>query len=171
MKNRGIAERALFKAFVVALGLSAVAHAGLGYLPLAGPPPLRIVAAKNPLAEAAPFNLAADTNFAVTLSAAEAVNLPTNSLATFGQTNSTDDVLPIGLGAGNVSDDPFSPAVLGMAPPELLNISPQMLTTYFHPVARGTNTAANVVAPVPVMFMPPQVHTFQPSSHAEYIVK
>jgi hypothetical protein len=171
MKNRGITERALLKAFIMALGVGAMAHAGLGYLPLAGPPPLRMVAAKNPPTDAAPWSLAADTNFAVTLSAAEAINMPTNSLAALGETNSTDDVLPIGLGAGNVSDDPFSPAVLGMAPPELLNISPQMLTAYFHPVARGTNTAANVIAPMPVMFMPPQVQTLQPSSHAEYIVK
>ena len=170
MKNRGIANRALLKAFIVALGLSAVAHAGLGYLPLAVPPPLRMTPAKNPLTDATSLNLAPDTNLVGTLSAAEAINLPTNSLATSGETNSTDDVLPIALGEGNVSENPFSPTMLGMAPPDFLNISPQMLTTYFHPVARGTNSA-NIIAPPPVMFMPPQVQMFQPNSHAEFIVK
>jgi hypothetical protein len=52
-----------------------------------------------------------------------------------------------------------------------LNITPQMLAAYFHPVARGTNSAADVVVPMPVIFMPPAVRAAPASSHAEYIVK
>ena len=171
MKNRGIAERALWKAFILMLGLGAVAHAGLGYLPLVGPPPLRIVAAKKPVTVLVPLDLSADTNMAAELATNESDKfLALNAAALTGQTNSTDDMLPIALGAGNVSDDPFAPAVFALAPPELLNITPQMLTAFFHPIARGTNDGPGVAGPVPVMFMPPAIKS-SPSSHAEYIVK
>jgi hypothetical protein len=169
MKNRRIAERALWKAFIAALGLGAVAHAGLGYLPLTGPPPLRFQASKNLQAAVAQINLTADTNFAAALAATDAIGRPvTNTMTAFTETNSTFDMQPIALGAGNISDDPFAPGVLSLAPPDLLNITPQMLTAFFHPVPRGTNTSAVLS---PVMFMPPQIKVPQPSSHAEYIVK
>lgn len=169
MKNRRMAERTLWKAFIVALGLGAVAHAGLGYLPLTGPPSLRLQAAKNLNAAMAQINLTTDTNFLAALAAKDAIGLPaTNTMTAFTETNSTADLQPIALGAGNVSDDPFGPAVLSLTPPDFLNITPQMLTAFFHPVPRGTNTTAVLS---PVMFMPPQFKVAQPSSHAEYIVK
>lgn len=171
MKNRGPAERALLRAFVVAVSLGAVAHAGLGYLPLVGPPPLRMLASKNPEADAGSLNLTADTNLTTTLAAAEANTwMPTNAVVLFGQTNATEDVSPIAAGAGNGSVDPFGPSVFALAAPDLLAITPQMLAAYFNPVARSTNTAAEVVVPFPVMFMPPTAKA-RPSSHAEYIVK
>jgi len=170
MRNRGNAERALLKAFIVALGLGAVAHAGLGYLTLAGPPPLRMVPAKNPASVVVPIDLSADTNMAAKLADNESEKLlATGNVALAGQTNSTDDVLPIALGAGNVSDDPFAPAVFALAPPDLMNITPQMLAAFFHPVTR-TNAVAEAAIPMPVMFMPPSTKP-PPSSHAEYIVK
>ena len=171
MKNRGIAERALWKALLLALGLGAVAHAGLGYLPLVGPPPLRLVAPKSPVTVVEPLALSADTNMAAELATNESDRfLAASAAALAGQTNSTDDVVPIALGAGNVSDDPFAPAMFALAPPDLLNITPQMLAAFFHPVARSTNVDAVVAVPMPVMFMPPAIKS-PPSSHAEYIVK
>jgi hypothetical protein len=171
MKHFGFAEGNLVKAFVVALGFGAVAHAGLGYLPLVGPPPLRMVVAQKTDAAVALVNLSSDTNLFSTLAATEAIQMPVASaLVLSGQTNSTDDVQSISLGADNLGVDPFGPPVFTLASPDLLNITPQMLAAYFHPVARGTN-AAELAMPVPVIFMPPTVRAPQPSSHAEYIVK
>jgi hypothetical protein len=171
MNIRGITQGAWLRAFVGGISLAAAAHAGLGYLPLVGPPPLRLLTVKPPTL-AAPVNLSTDTNLAAVLAATDTIKLPaSNTVAAFGQTNSTDDVLSIALGAGLGVDDPTGPAIFGMASPDFLNITPEILATYFHPVAHATNAVPGLVVPAPVIFMPPQIKSQNPSSHAEYIVK
>jgi len=171
MKNRSSAELTLLKAFVLAVTCEAAAHAGLGYLPLLGPPPLRVQAPANLPGAIEQLNLTADTNFAPAVAAAEAANAPSaNANSASGQTNSPSDLLPLSSNVESGAADPYGTSIFSLASPDLLNITPQMLAAYFHPVARGTNTATEVVVPMPVIFTPPQ-NKPGPSSRAEFIVK
>ncbi len=162
--KRAAAEIGLVKAFILALVLATAARAGLAYLPLAGPPQLRVlavpppqpipaptietVAAHNETNNFAPFAIAtANTNNAVSVITAAPDNLP-----------------PIVMSQGSVLGAP----IFALATPDLMGITPQMLATYFHPVAFGTN-GIEVVAPFRVGFIPPLLP--EKSSHAEYIVK
>ena len=129
------------------------------------------MATTSPPTEGAQLNLSADTTLTNTLAALEAEKwLATNSVSSAGQTNSTAELLPIGAGMDTGSADPFGTSIFGLAAPDLLNVTPQMLAAYFHPVVRGTNVAAAVVVPVPVIFAPPQTRA-RPASRADYIVK
>jgi hypothetical protein len=156
---------ASLKALGTILVLGAAAHAGLPYLPLIGPPPLRVQAVKSPRSsvarvEAAPAAVA--TNAAVTLTAS---TLPGTTKVAGGDTF----VGPLSdANADKSLEDTFSASVFALPTPDLLGLTPQMLATYFHPVQFGTNTA--LVGPFHVGFMPP-LPAPQKSSRAEYIVK
>ena len=109
--------------------------------------------------------------------------MPTNTPATVearifpGLTNATGDAAtapfavpgPFGANADKSLGETFSASVFALPTPDLLSITPQMLTTYFHPVEFGTN-AAGLAGPFHVSFMPPLPQPDK-SSHAEYIVK
>jgi hypothetical protein len=164
---------ASLKALGIVVALGAVAHAGMPYLPLIGPPPLRVQVLKNPNA--------AVIGKIEALSAA----VPTNTLAAIaakvfpGTTNATGGDAGTGFIAGSGPllstgtdkslEETFSASVLALPTPDLLSITPQMLATYFRPVQFGTNSAA-LVGPFHVGFMPPQPVP-EKSSRAEYIVK
>jgi hypothetical protein len=163
--NLGIAS---LKALGIVLALGAVAHAGLPYLPLTGPPPLRLLAVKNPRPvaglkiEAAPV---AHTN----LAAVAVKNFPGTTNATSTDAANAFLAGPLnGLGADRSLEETFSASVFALPTPDLLSITPQMLATYFHPVQFGTNTV--LTGPFHVGFMPP-VPVPDKSSRAEYIVK
>ena len=164
---------ATLKALGVVLALGAAAHASLPYLPLIGPPPLRVQALKNPNAAAigkfAASSAAAATN---TLGALAAGGIPgtTNATSTAASAAFLAGAGPLGgLHAEPSLEEAFSASVFALPTPDLLSITPQMLAAYFRPVQFGTNSAA-LVGPFHVGFMPP-VPSPEKSSRAEYIVK
>ena len=164
---------ASLKALGIVLALGAVAHASLPYLPLLGPPPMRMLAKKNPQTavviklETPPA--AVSTN---SLAVVEVKDFPgtTNATSTDAATTFlTAAEPPIAVAAGNSLEETFSASVFALPTPDLLGITPQMLATYFRPVQFGTNSAA-LVGPFHVSFMPPMPSP-ENSSRAEYIVK
>jgi hypothetical protein len=76
---------------------------------------------------------------------------------------------PIVLGADNALQIPGTTAapIMQLSTPDLMGITPEMLATYFHPNAAGTNAVA-VPVPFRVGFVPPLA---PPSSHSEYNLK
>jgi hypothetical protein len=154
---------ASLKALAVFVVLGAVAHAGMPYLPLIGPPPIRFPAVKSSAPavvkfEATPALFATNLLMAPAMSAATNLTVPLPTPATM--------VLETPSGA---LGDTFTSSIFQMPTPDLLGITPQMLATYFHPVQMGTNFPAPT-APFQVIFMPP-VPPDTKSSHAEYILK
>lgn len=161
---------ASLKALGAVVALGAAAHASLPYLPLIGPPPLRMQVVKKP---AAAFKIemppaAISTNMVADITPRIFPDL----------TNSTSSGGPafagplIGPGAEQALGDTFTGSVFALPTPDLLGLTPQMLATYFHPVQLGTNAA--LTGPFHVGFMPPvppAVAAPDKSSHAEYIVK
>ena len=153
------------KALGTVVALGAAAHASLPYLPLIGPPPLRLLAVKHPSAAVIKF---------VAPPAAAATNpAPTVAAGVFpGVTNATSSGTPafagplIGPGAEQSLGDTFTGSVFALPTPDLLGITPQMLATYFHPVQFGTNAPDGLIR---IGFMPPLPP--ETSSHAEYILK
>lgn len=167
---------ASLKALGSVIVLGAVAHAGLPYLPLIGPPPLRISASKTP--KAAVVSIAATPT--ATGAAAATNRLAVAEAKVFpGLTNSTDGEAAPGFVATTVPfagpdadrslEQTFSSSVFPLLTPNLLNLTPQMLATYFYPVRFKTN-AAGPTGPFHVDFIPPLPPPDQ-SSRAEYIVK
>lgn len=160
----------LLKAFVLAVSVATVARAGLAYLPVTGPLPLRMQAGKSPplkfetVAGQFPAETKPDTALASLVSSADTTPLAANSA-----TNIFPALPPVSLGAGNVLDDTFGAAIFALPMPELMGLTPQMLALYFHPAGNGTNGAA-LVGPFHVGFIPPLLPS-EKSSHAEYIVK
>ncbi len=137
----------------------AAAQAGLPYLPLLGPPPLRIQVIRSPVA-AVTKPLAVATPSRATNAPALAGN---TNLPALSQTVATPaPLMPVASPSGNDA----APPVFELPTPELLGITPQMLATYFRPV-QGTN--AFVATTFPISFMPPLPP--EKSSHAEYNVK
>ena len=163
---------ASLKALGIVIALGAVAHAGLPYLPLTGPPPLRMLASKKPDAAVVKIEMppaAASTNL---LAAVEAKAFPGTTNATGGDAAAAVIAAsgPLnGMNANPALEETFSTSVFARPMPDLLSITPQMLATYFHPVEFGTN-AAGLAGPFQVGFMPP-LPAPDKSSHAEYIVK
>jgi hypothetical protein len=166
IKNTGWATG---KALLIMIGFGIVAHAGLPYLPLVGPPALRVMVAKDPHAAVVPLNANGGENSTNSLAAIEITALNTNANAAHTTTATLSDALPlIGVGSANALNENFGVPVLGMTSPEFLNITPGMLATYFRPVVWGTN--AGFVGPFPSGFVPPFAQR-EKSSHAEYEVK
>jgi hypothetical protein len=164
--NHGTAS---LKALALILALGVVAHASLPYLPLVGPPPLRLLASKKPHAAVVKIEaLAVAASNTVAAVEAKAFPAATNSpgaslVADTGPFN--------GLAADRTLEDTFSASVFALPTPDLLSLTPQMLATYFHPVELGTNFPL-ATGPFHVSFMPP-LPPPEPvkSSRAEYIVK
>ena len=158
-QNNAAALRALIG--MVMIGIAA--HAGLPYLPLVGPPPMRVEAKKIPPAPVvAEVVVKASTNIPPVLKTlAVATNAPE-------ETNVTVDIL--GMPIGPV-DQTFVPPEAGLTGQGLTGITPQMLAHYFRPVAVGTNPGV-IGGMLPMGFVPPFT-ALQPhaDSHAEYIVK
>lgn len=153
----GIASLKTLFAVVV---MGAVAHGSLPYLPLIGPPPLRVQAVKRP-----PDTLVKFIGSTVT-------NLPAvEAKMAAGSTNVADagPAKPVLVApeSNKSLGDTFSATVFAMPTPNLLGISPEMLATYFRPVQRVTNIVP--VGLLPITFMPPLPP--DKSSHAEYNVK
>jgi hypothetical protein len=166
---------ASLKALGIVVVLGAVAHAGLPYLPLVGPPPLRLLAMKNPQ-RAVVIKLEIPPTVAPTNTpgVVEAKVFP-------GTTNATStDAVPayfaasgplIGGEANQSLEDTFRASIFALPTPDMLSITPQMLATYFRPVQFGTNDGA-LTGPFHVGFMPPlPLPEPEKSSRAEYIVK
>lgn len=157
------------RALVGVIAIGVVAHAGLPYLPLTGPPPVRLFVVPPPSSTAS-FQLentgAADSN---------SIPMPgktiagTNAAAGLTATNPVLFGPLIGPGADNPANEVFGAPIFQLPTPDLLSVTPQMLAAYFGPVTRGTNTAT-FVGPFPVSFMPPLAEPDK-SSHAEYQVK
>jgi hypothetical protein len=166
-KQRGTAEAGLVKALLLAIGLATVARAGISYLPLTGPLPMRVLAVKSPkpLPEVAVTPLAAhDTNSSAAVE--NCVN-DTNAIVTTSTPN--DKLPPIVLSGRTAMENPFGPPIYELATPDLMGITPQMLAMYFRPAGVNTNAPA-AVFPFRVGFVPPVVET-EHSSHSEYNVK
>jgi hypothetical protein len=152
----GIASLKALGAFLV---LGAVAHGSLPYLPLLGPPPLRLQAVKSP----PPNRVVKFVGSPVTNLAAIEMKLPAGS--TNPASVSPEKPALISLpDTDKALGDTFSATVFALPTPDLLGISPQMLATYFRPVQRGTNIVP--VGLLPITFMPPLPP--DKASHAEY---
>jgi hypothetical protein len=164
MKRPVKLEIASLKALGAFVILGTVAHAAMPYLPLIGPPPLRVQAVKGPAPavvkfQATPAELA--TNSTV-IAETKDTPLGTNIMAIL--TGANFDVVTPDQSLG----DNFTASVFAMPTPDLLGITPQMLAAYFHPIQMGTNSLP-VTGPFRVTFMPPLPP--DNSSHAQYILK
>jgi hypothetical protein len=158
---------ASLKALATVIALGAVAHASLPYLPLIGPPPLRVQVARSPSANVVKFlakPAAPPTNSPL---AAAALTSTAPALAMVGPAIPAGFVPPVAENPEQSLGDAFSTSVFPLPTPDLLGITPQMLATYFRPVQSGTNST--FVGPFHVSFVPP----LPPDkySHAEYIIK
>lgn len=131
-----------------------VARAGLPYLPIYGPTPLRVAPKPAPPVVAAEKPAAAPTNIPPAL-----VTMPANTNAPTEAVAPPPEMIAL---PNSPSDDIYKLNAQGM-----VAITPQMLATYFRPVTVGTNEAV-VAGQVPIGFVPPFTH---PDSRAEYIVK
>jgi hypothetical protein len=169
----------LIKAFVLATGVATIARAGLSYLPLTGPAPLRVAIVKSPVQPPEPkialvrMIPAHDTN---SPAAVENCIADTNFIVISSRPSDDESKLaPIVLGADNALQIPGSTgtpgangtSIMQLDTPDLMGITPEMLANYFRPNAAGTN-AVVVPAPFRVGFIPPLA---TPSSQSEYNVK
>ena len=159
---------ASLKALGIVVALGAAAHASLPYLPLIGPPPLRVQAVRSPvaIAETKVADVAVSNNpVAVTqTNKASTTNAETSGVADNAVAPAATLAVP---SADPTVEDAFTGSVFAMPTPDLLGITPQMLATYFHPVQFGTN--AVLTGPFRVSFLPPLPP--EKSSHADYIIK
>jgi hypothetical protein len=155
---------ASLKALGVILALGAAAHASLPYLPLTGPPGLRLLAMRKPANTG--VKIAAATNNPVADLAAKVLPGLTNATSTATDISSLNGSGP--TGTDRSLEDTFNASVFALPTPDLLGMTPQMLATYFRPVQFGTNNA--LAGPFHVGFMPP-LPAPEKSSRAEYIVK
>ena len=162
---------AAFKALFGMFFIGTAGHAQLAYLPVAGPPPLRVAAAKPS---------AAASIIALEKSAANSLtNLPpvlTTKPLEANRTNcfSADTNAPlteplIGVSPSTPAADTFAVPVFNLPSSSTMSMTPQLLATYFRPINVGTNGAA-VIGAVPIGFVPPFTDPDK-SSRAEYIVK
>ena len=152
---------ASLKALATVVAFGAMAHAAIPYLPLVGPPPLRILAVKRPVAadvKVAPAPALTVTNPPV-------VTAATNSIGT-GSSAILGPVL--GPETNKSLAGAFSASVFELPTPDLVGISPQALAAYFRPISHDTNSVVPIGL-IPVSFVPPVPP--DKSSHAEYNVK
>jgi hypothetical protein len=181
MNKCGAAKIGLIKALILALGTASMAQAGGAYLPLTGPPAMRVLAVKSPKLtpmmavsamkiETSTNLAAADTNCldikAFNTNTTETVvsSAGGNSGAGYGPT------LPaIVMSPGNPLEVPNGASMFTLPSQDTMGITPQILATYFQPMVLDTNGAA-IAVPVRVGFIPPFAQPDK-SSHAEYIIK
>jgi len=177
MKNKlGAAEVGLFKALILAVGVASVARAGIAYLPLTGPPALRMLTMKSPkltpMIAVPAMKIELSTNLATGDSNCPDIKaLNTNMTATV--VNSAGDYAPtlpiLVMGPDNPLGVPNGASIFNLPAQDTMGITPQILATYFQPMISGTNGTA-VAGPFRVGFIPPFAQPDK-SSHAEYIVK
>jgi hypothetical protein len=166
---------ATLKALGIMLVVGAVAHASMPYLPLIGPPALRLQTVKTPPADWLTFQsrkVPASPATATNSSAASAVMAAATAAATNALAQPPMAPAPATPALAQSPElalgDNFTAPILSLPTPDLLGLTPQMLATYFRPMQVGTNSAL-LAAPFRVSFMPPLPP--DKSSHAEYIVK
>jgi hypothetical protein len=161
-------ETGLLKALILAVGLGSVARAGMSYLPLTGPPALRMQVVKAPKpAEVAMINTTKLAKSAMSTNAETCVD--TNTAVNGSDGSNLGRMPAIPIGAGNALDGAPGATVFAMPEEGLSGMTPEMLATYFTPAAAGTNGVA-IAAPFRIDFIPPFGEPDK-SSHAEYIVK
>lgn len=156
---------ASLRALVGMVMIGIAAHAGLPYLPLAGPPAMRLEPKKIPTAPVvvATTAIKAPTNLPPVL---KTLTMTTN--VSEGETNLPVEI--VGM-PGGTADQTFVTPGFTVTGQGMGSITPQMLATYFRPVTIGTNTGV-IGGMLPIGFVPPftrpETHA---DSHAEYIVK
>ena len=109
------------------------------YLPLIGPPPLRVQTVKSPASVIAMLE---------TTPALAATNLPVfvDSKNSTDTTNLTGVELPtalqplIGPDTGTSLEDTFTATIFALPTPDLLGLTPQALAAYFRPLPRARIT-------------------------------
>jgi len=164
----------------VMLALAVAARAAVPYLPLVGPPSLRVEAPRS--IGAGDLSLVMATSKAANTNAQPAggsTNLAVSPV--FGTASASNAAVSASMTnmpevttseSGTVESnqslgDTFTASVFALPTPNLLGITPQALATYFRPVYLGTNEP--IVGPFPLSFIPPIPP--DKSSHAEYILK
>jgi len=162
MKRPGIHGFATLKALTLFVVLGTIAHATIPYLPLVGPPAMRIQKANSPAASVVKFEAgyrqpSQSTNSASTVAA----DLKSASRDT--QNPHADATLPT-----SAPDSTSAASIFELPTPDLVGITPQMLAVYLHPIVGGTNSAA-LLGPLPLSFVPPV--PMVKSSQATYNVK
>ena len=172
MNKRRAKESGLIKALILSIGVASVARAGIAYLPLTGPPALRMLAVKSP--KPAPVeNISTAVKVTTT-------NMPDVNVKSCVDTNAVELSAHSGTAEAtnfmmmaSASSDPLMISAGGpvFAPPaqDFTGITPQMLVTYFQPGDNGTN-GANANGPFHINFIPPFAEPDK-SSHAKYTVK
>jgi hypothetical protein len=152
---------ASMKAVAAVVAFGAAAHAAIPYLPLLGPPPLRLLTAKHPAAPVVKFVATP----AEAVAQPPVVYGPTNSL---GASSTPIYGPPSPAATDKLAEVNLNNSVFALPAQDLVGISPQALAAFFRPVLSGTN----IVAPVgllPLSFVPPVLP--DKSSHAEYNIK
>ena len=169
--KRTAAETGLIKALILAVGVASVARAGTAYLTLTGPPALRVLAVKSPK-PGTTMKFEISTNMAATDTNCPDIRaLNTNTTETVvGSAGGYGATLPaIVMGPGNPLEAQNGVPAFMLPAQNATGITPQILATYFQPLASGTN-GVPVAAPFPIGFVPPFAEPDK-SSHAEYIIK
>jgi hypothetical protein len=181
MKNkRRATETGLIKALILGVITATVARAGIAYLPLTGPPALRVLTVTSPKLTSMTAVPAMKIETMTKIATAD-TNCPeikafnTNTTETVVSSaggngpNYTGTMPAITMGPGNPLDVPGNISGFALTAQSNFGITPEMLATYFQPLAVGTNGVV-VAAPFRVGFIPPFAQPDK-SSHAEYIVK
>jgi hypothetical protein len=160
---------ASLKALGTVLALGVAARASMPYLPLIGPPPLRMQPARSPAPAVTRFEefQPATVPTATNLAAATGTNALAANNPNAASTTNGPDATVRAAAPDATSGDAFAASVLSLPTPNLLGITPQMLAAYFQP-GPETNSAA-LTGPFRVRFIPPLPP--DKSSHAEYNVK
>ncbi|HUC84609.1 MAG TPA: hypothetical protein VL970_05395 [Candidatus Acidoferrales bacterium] len=162
---------ASLRALTIVVALGAMAHAAMPYLPLIGPPSLRVPAVKSLAAEVVKF----EANQGAPLPATNPPPVIASEVSPGkgDPTNAAASALAYALALPAPAPETplsntFTSSVFELPTPDLLGISPQMLAGYFHPVEPGTNSAV-MTGMFPLSFTPPLPP--DKSSRAEYNVK
>lgn len=172
MNNKRGTEVGLVKALILGIGMASMARAGIAYLPLTGPPALRVLAMRSPqAAQAVPAVKMVESAKVTDTNCLDIKAFNTNTTATVvNATEGFGPTLPgLVLGPNNPLDVPNGASIFMLPAPDTLGMTPQILATYFQPLVVGTNGTA-VAAPFRVGFIPPLPEPDK-SSHAEYIIK
>ena len=155
---------ATMKALLGMVLIGIAAHAGLPYLPLTGPPPMRV--AVKSVAAPAPVVIEktkAPTNLPPVLKTLALVTNTPNL-----ETNPPVEMMAMPAGA---DDHPPGVPVFNLTEQSMPSITPQMLATYFRPVTIGTNGGV-IGGVLPIGFVPPFTRLeSHADSRAEYLLK
>ncbi len=162
---------ASMRALIGVIMIGMVAHAGLPYLPLNGPPTMRIAAAKKP--DVAPIIALEKERAKAFSNSAAAIEMPslaaTKPDSSMPETNAMSPALL--QPSASFTDVSISAPVFNLTEQGMQTITPQMLAAYFRPLNVGTNGGV-ISGVLPMGFIPPFTRPeAHPDSRAEYIVK